>query len=102
MPAHFILFGVAFGAMLPLRPVIMADWYSGPGFGRIMGAQWSLAAVAGAAGPWLVGFGRDAAASYDGPLIGVAIALVVAAALTVLTFGAPQGPAESRRIDPRP
>jgi predicted MFS family arabinose efflux permease len=97
MPAHFVLFGVAFGALLPLRPVIMADWYSGPGFGQIMGTQWSLAAVAGAAGPWLVGLGRDAAAGYDGPLILVTAALVLAALLTVLSVGPSRDPATDRR-----
>jgi MFS family permease len=91
MPAHFVAFGIAFGAMLPLRPVIMADWYSGPGFGRIMGAQWSLAAVAGAAGPWLVGLGRDAMDGYDVPLLVVVGALLFAAALTLLAVGPSPG-----------
>lgn len=86
MPAHFVLFGLAFGGLLPLRPVIMADWYSGPGFGHVMGTQWSLAAVSGAAAPWLVGLARDAADGYDLPLLVVAGALVVGAALTLSTL----------------
>ena len=85
MPGHFFVFGVAFGGLLPLRPVIMADWFSGPNFGRIMGAQWSLAALAGAAGPWFVGLGRDAAGSYEWPLVFAAVALVLAAVLTMTT-----------------
>ena len=85
MPAHFIVFGLAFGGLLPLRPVIMADWYSGPGFGHVMGTQWSLAAVSGAAGPWLVGLGRDAAGGYDLPLLMVAGALAAGTVLTLLT-----------------
>lgn len=85
MPAHFVFFGLAFGGLLPLRPVIMADWYSGPGFGHVMGTQWSLAAVSGAAAPWLVGLARDAADGYDLPLLVVAGALVVGAALTLFT-----------------
>jgi predicted MFS family arabinose efflux permease len=85
MPAHFIIFGVAFGGLLPLRPVIMADWYAGPSFGHVMGTQWSLAAVSGAAGPWLVGLGRDASRGYDLPLLAVVGALCVAVVLTLLT-----------------
>ncbi len=85
MPGHFFVFGVAFGGLLPLRPVIMADWFSGPNFGRIMGAQWSLAALAGAAGPWFVGLGRDAASSYEWPLVFAAVALLLAAVLTMTT-----------------
>ena len=85
MPGHFIVFGLAFGGLLPLRPVIMADWYSGPGFGHVMGTQWSLAAVSGAAGPWLVGLGRDAAGGYELPLLMVAGALAAGTVLTLLT-----------------
>lgn len=84
MPAHFIVFGLAFGGLLPLRPVIMSDWFSGPDFGHIMGAQWSMAAVAGAAGPWLVGLGRDAVGGYDAPMLAVAVVLAVGAVLTIL------------------
>ena len=83
MIAHFVLFGLAFGGLLPLRAVIMGHWYSGPEYGSIMGAQWSAAALSGAAGPWLVGLARDAAGSYAGPLWFVVGALVVASVLTI-------------------
>lgn len=89
MPAHFIVFGLAFGALLPLRPVIMADWFSGSAFGHIMGTQWSMAALAGAAAPWLVGIGRDFAGGYDGPLVVVLVALVVGAVLTLRAARSP-------------
>ena len=48
MPTHFVAFGLTFGAMLPIRAVVMSHWFSGPGYGRVMGAQWSLAADRGA------------------------------------------------------
>ena len=70
--------------MLPLRPVIMGDWYSGAGYGRIMGTQWSAAAVAGALGPWLVGIGKDAAGSYDRPMATVAVAMAASAVFTLM------------------
>jgi MFS family permease len=84
MIAHFVVFGLAFGGLLPLRAVVMGRWYSGSGFGSIMGAQWSLAAVAGAGGPWLVGLSRDAFGSYDGPMIVIAGAFATAGVLTFL------------------
>ncbi len=89
MIAHFAVFGLAFGGSLPLRAIVMGRWFSGSGYGSIMGAQWTLAAVAGAAGPWLVGLGRDATGSYDGPILVVAGALGVAALLALLARAAP-------------
>lgn len=81
MVTHFVLFGLAFGGMLPLRAVVMGRWFSGSGYGSIMGAQWSLAAFAGALAPWLVGVARDAVGSYDAPMTVVAGLLVVSGLL---------------------
>ena len=89
MIAHFILFGLAFGGSLPLRAIVMGRWFSGSGYGSIMGAQWTLAAAAGAAGPWLVGVGRDATGSYDGPILVVMGALGLSAVLALLARAAP-------------
>ena len=83
MVAHFVIFGLAFGVMLPVRPVIMSDWYSGPAYGRIMGTQWSAAAVGGALGPWLAGIGKDAVGTYDVSMVAVAIAMASSAAFTL-------------------
>ena len=47
MISHFSLFGLAFGGLLPLRAMVMADWFSGPAYGRIMGAQWTGAVLIG-------------------------------------------------------
>ncbi|MBU1227551.1 MAG: hypothetical protein KJ698_10140, partial [Actinobacteria bacterium] len=85
MPVHFVGFGLTFGAMLPIRAVVMANWFSGPGYGRIMGAQWSVAAVAGAIMPALVGFLRDGAGDYAPALVAVAALFVLAAAVAVLS-----------------
>jgi MFS family permease len=94
MVAHFVVFGLAFGGLLPLRAVVMGRWFSGSGYGSIMGAQWSLAAIAGAAGPWLVGVGRDATGSYDGPVLVVMAALVLSAVLAILARAAPGSTAD--------
>ncbi len=81
--AHFTLFGLAFGAAVPMRAVVMGRWYSGPRYGRIMGTQWTIVATAAAVGPLLVGLLRDGVGSYALP-IGITAGLFVAsAALTV-------------------
>lgn len=92
MIVHFVAFGIVFGAALPMRATVMAAWFSGPSFGRIMGIQWTLAAVAGAAGPSLVGVWRDSAGGYGPAMAAVAAALLLAAYLT-LAAGRSNGPA---------
>jgi MFS family permease len=89
MVLHFVLFGLAFGGLLPLRAVVMGRWFSGSGYGSIMGAQWSLAAVAGTLGPWLVGVARDATGSYDGPIFFVVVGFALSAVLAALARAAP-------------
>lgn len=84
MILHFVAFGVVFGAALPMRAAVMAQWYSGPSFGRIMGAQWTLAAFAGAAGPSLAGITRDITGGYDSVVMTLVAVLLGAALLTFL------------------
>jgi MFS family permease len=84
MIVHFIVFGVVFGALLPMRAAVMASWYSGPSYGRIMGIQWTMAAFAGAAGPSLAGVSRDALGSYDPAVIAVMAALILSGLLALL------------------
>jgi MFS family permease len=82
MAGHFALFGLAFGAVLPLRAMAMAGWYSGPEYGRTMGVQWTFATVAGASGPALAGIFRDVAGGYAVPAVAVAVVFGLAAAFT--------------------
>lgn len=84
MGGHFLAFGVSFGAMLPLRAMVMSSWYSGASFGRVMGAQWTIAAVAGAAFPAGVGVLRDVAGGYELPMFGLTIAMALAVVLVWL------------------
>lgn len=82
MGAHFIVFGLAFGAATPMRAVVMGRWYSGPRYGRIMGTQWTIVATLAAAGPLIVGLLRDGSGSYVLPMALTAALFVAAAALT--------------------
>jgi MFS family permease len=56
MVGHFVLFGLAFGALFPLRAVVMGDEFAGPRFGTLMGVQAAAIAVGRAAGPAVVGW----------------------------------------------
>ena len=82
MGSHFVLFGLSFGVMLPLRAMVMSSWYSGSSYGRTMGAQWSIAAIVGAVFPAGVGVLRDATGGYEIPMVGLTVAMGLAAVVT--------------------
>lgn len=86
MIGHFALFGLAFGALLPLRAMVMADWYSGPTYGRIMGAQWTVAVLIGASGPTLVGVIRDLTGEYQTSVV-VLTGLLLVGTAAILASG---------------
>jgi len=89
LSGHFIVFGLSFGAVLPLRAMVMSRWYSGSGYGRTMGAQWAVASLIGATGPAVVGILHDSTGGYQVPIALVASLLVGAAALVVLSGRTP-------------
>jgi MFS family permease len=83
LAGHFTLFGLSFGAVLPLRAMVMGAWFSGPSYGRTMGAQWAVASLLGSVGPALVGVLHDTTGGYRVP---VAVIGVLLATATVLVF----------------
>jgi MFS family permease len=78
MIGHFFLFGLAFGALLPLRAMVMAGWFSGPTYGRIMGAQWTGVVLTAAAGPLLVGVVRDTTGGYGASFAVLSVLFLIA------------------------
>jgi len=86
LAGHFIIFGLSFGAVLPLRAMVMSEWFSGSGYGRTMGAQWAVASLIGAVGPALVGLLHDSTGGYRVP-IGVIAVLLAGAAILVVASG---------------
>ena len=54
MYGHFVLFGLAFGAVVPLRALAMDQWYGRNHYGRRMGIQQSVTLVVGGLGPLAV------------------------------------------------
>ncbi len=63
----------------------MANWYSGPDYGRIMGVQWTAVGFAGAAGPLLVGVLRDETGGYELPTAVLAGVYLTVVALILLS-----------------
>jgi MFS family permease len=88
MIGHFLLFGLAFGALLPMRAMVMGGWYSGPIYGRIMGTQWTAVVLVGASGPVLVAVLRDATGGYQTSFVVLAALFVVAAVAIVASYRA--------------
>lgn len=86
MIGHFFLFGLAFGALLPLRAMVMDGWFSGPSYGRIMGTQWTGVVLVAASGPVLVGILRDATGGYGVSTV-ILTALFLAAAAAIALSG---------------
>ena len=80
---YVALSGISFGAILPMRAVIMGHHFSGPLYGRLMGLQFALISLATAGGPLAAGILRDALGSYA-LLSPMAIVLLLLAIPTVL------------------
>ncbi|MFW6090711.1 MAG: MFS transporter [Actinomycetota bacterium] len=84
MVGHFVIFGLLFGAVIPLRAVVMSDWFSGPRFGVLMGVQAVAIAGGRSGGPAVVGWAADSPGGYP---LGMALLtglLAISAGLLVL------------------
>lgn len=75
---YVALFGVAFGTVLPMRAVVMSRHFGGALYGRLMGLQYALLALAIAGGPALAGVLRDLTGSYAATWLGAAMILALA------------------------
>ena len=85
MAAYFSLFGLVFGAALPLRAIVMSEWHAVAGFGTILGLQTAMIALSRAGSPPLVGAARDLGGSYTVPMLVLTVAFAVAAALVYIS-----------------
>jgi MFS family permease len=86
MVSSFVLFGLVFGAALPLRAVVMGDWTATAVFGRVMGVQAALIALGRAGVPALTGALHDGFDGY-GPAVALLAGLLAAATVLVLWSG---------------
>ena len=81
MVLSFALFGLVFGAALPLRAIAMGEWTATEIFGAVMGVQAALIALGRAGIPALTGVLHDLDDSYTTAMLLLTALLVVASAL---------------------
>jgi MFS family permease len=86
------LFGAVFGSALPLRAVAMARHFSGEAYGRLMGFQQTMMALAMAGGPFAIGAMRDLTGSYALPWL-AAVALLALATIPMFASAKTRPPA---------
>ena len=83
MALSFVLFGLVFGAALPLRAVVMGEWVGTEIFGSLMGAQAAAIAAGRATLPALVGLVHDGLDGYTAAMALLTALLLVSAVLVV-------------------
>lgn len=83
MALSFVLFGLVFGAALPLRAIVMGEWTATAVFGAVMGVQAAAMAVGRAVAPAVTGALHDALGGYTAA-IAVLCGMLAGAALLVL------------------
>jgi len=64
LPVFVICFGLGFGASIPLRLSLLADYFGRRSYGSLVGITSSVNAIFGAIGPALVGLIHDISDSY--------------------------------------
>ncbi len=84
MYGHFVLFGLAFGAVVPLRALAMDQWYGRNHYGRRMGIQQSVTLMVGGLGPLAVGVARDLTGGFTAPMAGMFVAAVAGLSFVAL------------------
>jgi predicted MFS family arabinose efflux permease len=90
MVVSFALFGLVFGAALPLRAIVMGEWTATEVFGSIMGVQAALIAAGRAAVPALTGALHDLTGGYA---VAMAMLTALLVAAGVLVAWSPRGAA---------
>jgi MFS family permease len=86
MALSFVLFGLVFGAALPLRAIVMGEWTATAVFGAVMGVQAALIAGGRAGVTALAGGMHDWLGGY-GPAMALITALLGAGAVLVCASG---------------
>ena len=81
MVLSFVLFGLVFGAALPLRAIVMSEWTAVEVYGAIMGVQAALIALGRAAIPALTGTLHDLDHDYGTAMVALTGLLAGAAVL---------------------
>ena len=81
---YALLFGTAFGGMIPARPILTSALYGTRAFGAITGLMQSLAVVGGVAAPVVMGMVFDSTGSYKPAILAITALVALAIPLTAL------------------
>lgn len=83
LPVFVLGFGLGFGASIPLRLAILADYFGRRSYGSVVGIASSVSAIFGVAGPLFVGFMYDFTDSYRPGYAFMALMILPALPLTM-------------------
>lgn len=83
LPVFAIGFGAGFGASIPLRLAMLADYFGRRSYGSVVGITSSVSAGFGAVGPIFVGVTYDVTGGYRPAFLILALILAVAIPLTL-------------------
>lgn len=88
-------FGIGFGAAVPLRAAIQAEYFGLKAYGTIQGMLFTASTIGAVFGPLLAGFLYDATSDYRPSFLMLAIGPLIALPLILSTHGVskPQAPA---------
>ncbi len=88
----FIVFwGIGFGASIPVRFAMLADYFGRRSFGTIMGIMMTFSTVFGVIGPVFVGWMFDVRGNYREPFLIMAASILISIPL-ILTLSKPGAP----------
>jgi len=76
-----VLIGLGLGAEADITPYLLTRYFGLRSFSTLYGFTWTAYAIAGAAGPWMMGRAFDATGSYAALLLILGAATAVSAAL---------------------
>ena len=85
LPVFVIGFGLGFGASIPLRLAILADYFGRRSYGSVVGIASSVSAIFGTIGPLFVGLMFDITGSYRPAYAVMAVTMLLALPL-ILTL----------------
>ena len=73
-----VCWGIGFGASIPVRYALLADYFGRRHFGSVMGIMMTVSAVFGITGPVFVGWMYDVRGNYRDPYIVMALTVLIA------------------------
>jgi MFS family permease len=79
--AGAFLVGLGLGAEVDLIPYLASRYFGLRNFGKVYSSLFAAFALAGALGPLIMGAGFDRTGSYNGPLVGFFLAILLATVL---------------------